>query len=311
MKKKAKNKIANKVIISFIFIVILLTISYIIYYLLQNQFLSAAEKIIKDSLVEEGNGLYRDTLATGLNENAPFSSKYYFKGDKLNNYIIFEGSCWHIINIAQNNTIKIMYIGSSNNNQCINTVNKLTNNMISWNEVGNNTWDKSTIQIKLKEWELNNRINEQLNINFNKPDSKIVNASWYVGAVRFINQSLSTDIEQERTNNIENNNKLPIYEGKLGLITVSDYLKASCEKGAYASTPDCKNNNFLVRDQKYWTMTATDSGTQTAWALKDDGSLTAVNTAESEYVFYPVIYLKDNIKIKGSGAINDPYIVID
>ncbi|NLL44539.1 MAG: hypothetical protein GX247_02595 [Mollicutes bacterium] len=313
-KKRKNKKEKKKVNILLILLIIVLLLSGTFFYFFMEKYITlAARKIIRDNLVTEGNGLYKDIIKTGFDKNEPFSSKYYFKGNKLNNYLIFEGNCWHIINIAQNNTIKIMYIGKSVNNKCNNTINELEDlkDLIVWNDISNNNWHNSTILALLKTWEKNNSINDQIKINFSGENSKIVEATWYIGGVRFINQSLSADILQERTNNLENSSELPVYQGKLGLITVSDYLKVSCEKGSYASTPDCKNNNFLVRDYPYWTMTATDSGKQTAWALKDDGSLAAVNTAENGYTIYPVVYLRSDIKITGTGSIDNPYIVID
>jgi hypothetical protein len=298
-----------------IFIVLLITLIVIaggIYLIQNNYLLSGSEKIIKENIVNDGDGLYLDTIATGLDEDSPFSSKYYFKGKNPNNFIVFENRCWQIINIAQNNSIKMVYYGKPSNNDCSTTTDELSeiNNNV-WNDTNENDWQTSTIKDQLESWVNSNNIADTISIDFTSADSKIEDANWYIGGVRFISQSLSTDIEQEKNNIISTTVQSPVYSGKLGLITASDYLKISCQMGAYDSTEVCKNNNFLVRNNSFWTLTATASGNLNAWAIKSNGLLISVETQTPGYLIYPVIYLNGDINISGKGSINNPYIVID
>lgn len=316
MKKKNNKKQVNKQLIAknslFLMlsalVIIMLAVVFVFEFKLPK---SASDNIIKDNLVKMGDGLYADTLSTGLDNTEPFSSKYYFKGKNVNNYMVFANKCWQIINIAQNGSIKIIYAGSSSNNQCLNVNNDLSisKDELSWGS--NNSWNNSDVKTVLEKWVQNNNINNQLNIDFNSEKSKVENAIWYVGGVRFISQSLSADIKQERDNPVNSSNNSLVYEGKLGMISASDYLKISCETGAYNSTESCKDNNFLNKGEDYWTITATAANNKNSWAIRADGQTDAVEVKTTGYNIYPVLYLKSSIEITGNGSANYPYIVED
>lgn len=308
MKKNKKRPIL------LLLIVILIVGAFVTFYIMQNKKVTgAANNIIKDNLVTNGNGLYADTLSTGLDLDKPFSSKYYFKGDEVDNYIILDNICWQIINIAQNNSLKVMYLGSSSNNQCSNPINQIEDlkDSLVWNSNKDNVWGNSSLKTDMENWALSNKIADKTTIDFTSSNTKISNATWYVGSVRFISQSLSTDIEQERTNKLVSDKSLLTYQGKVGMISASDYLKVSCEMGAYDSTEECKENNFLDRNESYWTLSATADDNQNVWAVKKDGHFASVEAETEGYAIYPVIYLKSDIKITGKGSVSNPYLVVN
>ena len=64
----------------------------------KNEFETYNTKILKDVLLENvvtnGNGLYN------------IYSNYYFRGDNVNNYIIFDGILWRITKVNNDGTIK-------------------------------------------------------------------------------------------------------------------------------------------------------------------------------------------------------------
>ena len=72
-------------------------------------------KIIADGL---SNGdLIEDTTT---NASLDFASKYYFTGNNPSNYVVFNNACWRIVNIANNNDVKIVYEGKiTSNSDCV------------------------------------------------------------------------------------------------------------------------------------------------------------------------------------------------
>lgn len=53
-------------------------------------------------------GLYRDTAETGLDTSIPFSSKYYYSGASVNNYVSFAGTIYRVLNVPVNDDIKLI-----------------------------------------------------------------------------------------------------------------------------------------------------------------------------------------------------------
>lgn len=304
-KEKKKNSIIT--VVSLIIIGLILVGVMITYF---NHFNLAANKIIRDQLVvvEEGvtpkSGLFLDTLETGFDPSNELSSKYYFKGDQVNNHLIFENGCWRIIHITQNNLLKIVYMGASVDNKCVDKSsldgNVNTNDLI-WGS-DNNHFLESVIFEKLNEWVKNDTINDLINIDFNSPDSKVETVSWNIGSIDFTSNfnSLNADVINEAANNN--------FTSKLGLISVTDYLKAGCQVGSFSSNPSCKDNNYLYTGINYWTIINDGASIDKAWAVVEDGSVNSALINET-YGIYPVLYLKSNVKLTGLGTPSQPYIV--
>ena len=55
-----------------------------------------------------GSGLYMDNASTGLDTTLPFSSKYYYSGPTVNNYINFAGEQFRILNVPVNDGLKLI-----------------------------------------------------------------------------------------------------------------------------------------------------------------------------------------------------------
>lgn len=306
---KKENKKSNNFFTIFIFLVTVALLTFLAIKLYNNYNL-AANKIVRQQLVNildedytPKSGLFIDTLETGYDVTDELSSKYYFKGKNVNNYIVFEGGCWRIIHITQNNLLKIIYMGKAINNTCENIDFKdgnVNNDNIAW---GNNSdFLTSDIKTQLKEWEKSNHINNVLDIDFTSGDSKVERVKWSIGKIDFksTSNSLNADVLDERENNS--------YEGKIGLISVTDYLKAGCNLGSFYSNSSCKDNNYLYTGIDYWTIIGEGTTDDKAWAVVEEGSVNAAPITK-ELGIYPVIYLKSNVKITGSGSSKDPYIV--
>lgn len=293
----------NERTVNFLPIICILIIVLIVIVFFKFNYSSLAHiKIVNDNLTNVNDGLYEDNLLTGYDENEPFSSKYYFKGSDVNNYLIFENSCWQILNITQNNHIKVMFLGESKNNKCENI--NYNNINIVWSNDKNNDWMNSNLKKELENWVYNNKIFNS-SIDFTSKNSLIANAEWFIGGVKFSGNRLQDNIANERDKTL---NKRVKYNGKLGLINITDYLKAGCQKSAYDAIEACGDNNFLYKDINYWTLNKTIDGELHVWAI-ENGMSSSILTDNENYAILPVVYLKPNLSITGNGTIVKPYIV--
>ncbi len=308
--KKVKESTKPDTFIN-IFIIIILSVLGVVFYLNYHENQLAHNKIINHSLVTSGSGLYTDTLETGIDESKPFTSKYYFRGKDVNNYLVLYNKCFRIINIAQNNALKIMYVGPANNNTCENI--EVEKKLVKWDENNKNIWSESSINTYLDNW-----IKE---IRFDESPYVIKDATWYVGGLFFnAQQNLTVDIQNERKPQYDEN---IIYNGIVGLINVSDYMKATerlCVIGAANDKGECSENNYLSNNPNFWTMNKTLNSSEHVWAVEK--TLIPEGNKEIERIFlqskltnndnfevYPVVYLKANLVLNGHGTAEKPYLV--
>lgn len=303
---------SKSAIITNIIVIIILSILGVLFYSNYHKNQIGHYRLINHSLVKEGNGLYADTLETGLDPEQPFTSKYYYRGKNVNNFLLFENKCFRIINIAQNNTLKIMYIGNSNNNSCENIEEKPL--IAVWDENGKSEWTTSTLKTELEKWATDNNLSDSPYI--------VTDATWYIGGIKFFEgRSLSSDIKDERTSELD---EVTTYNGIVGLINVSDYLKANdkpCMNGAYGDKGQCGEDNYLNNDVNFWTINKTYNDAKRVWGVEKslieiDNTVVEKTLLQSKYVnnnkfnAYPVVYLKANLVLKGLGTAQNPYYIV-
>lgn len=136
--------------------------------------------------------------------------------------------------------------------------------------------------------------------------------TFYIGPVEYNeNQTLKTDINQE---------KEYYWNGRFGLMSVSDYVQASSKQEcrtvySYVSDNSCYQNstshNYLTLENKHeWTISPVSaSNNNRVWSINTNGSLdnSTNSNASNSYEVRPVLYLFINGKIEGTGAKTDPY----
>ena len=242
-----------------------------------------------------------------IDENYDYTSKYYFTGENPNNYLIFSNKCWRIVNVAQNNDVKLVYENEVNREgNCKNSSTNISGNigLYTWdyrkNEYG--TWEeKSSLQETMYYWQKDGIIdNKKFIMNLN--NSNIKNAEWYAGEVSKETTNLSSVLKEERTT---------ISDSKIGLLNSSDYLKISCgDKNNVRS--NCNNKNYLFKEKyQWWTINSVKDEFKSVWMVMQDGVLKNVPVLLShEYYFSGVrlsIYLDGNLKLVGNGTEINPY----
>ncbi len=303
-----------------IFLIVLVGIIYFIISVLTNEEQLGYQLLLDKGIVTSGDGLFAESSGTGRNLELPFAPKYYYKGMEVDNYFIDSNQCFRIINIANNDAIKVIHLGKTTNNKCEDIVS--INELFIYSEENINTWKQSDILKIFEKWEQENRIfNETFDF------TNYVKADWYIGAVDD-SERIYNRIQTFKDHVVDEQKE--VYQGLIGLISLSDYLKAVAGiQHSYAANQIPKAN-YLFSETSFWTLTADKNSKNRVYAvtaaktinasLNHEGvyvdgpfensphSLSRIIFAnDSNYMIYPVLYLKDGVKLVGKGTATNPY----
>ena len=139
---------------------------------------------------------------------------------------------------------------------------------------------------------------------------KVISHTWNIGAVTSGNNDLATQITDE---------KGTTWNGKIGLITASEYLRANdnieqCGTISlnYENQETCYPTNWMLVSMLNhpWTWTISAKTGNSYDVLTVNGGGTLVNSA-AIYAnsVVPALYLTSDIILTGSGTSDDPYII--
>ena len=184
-------------------------------------------------------------------------------------------------------------------------------------------------------WYYNNFIKE--NSTGESYEKYIEESTWYLGNVNVTNDYIDETPNSARTHernsaicpstitsssNDENcyvwNNNSPIWIGKVGLLSASDFGYAVSSKNWKLGIMNEKNarstleNNWLLSDSSssYLMMSPTSNDVKHVLVLADTGSITSLENANQ--AVRPVLNLKPNTPIvSGTGTLNSPYKIIE
>lgn len=233
-------------------------------------------------IVTEGDGLYKDEYEEG---------KYTYKGTNPNNYITFNGEMagWRIISIETNGSLKI-----------------IKNNSIGKQWLDGN-WQNSDTQSHLN--------NTYLNTLNNYAKNQIITHDWNIGKDINENPLSPTDIQLD-IEKLLNQEKLEKWNGKIGLITISEYIRANsnlleCDSwylnNQYLDV--CTKTNWMYNSNlSWWTLSYFSRNTNSAYVVSSNGNVGYNNASHKQYEVRPVLYLSSDIKIIGGyGTQSNPY----
>ena len=238
-------------------------------------------------IVSGGDGLYVDEYEEG---------KFTYKGATPDNYIIFNNEMWRIISFVTNDKIKIVKNESISNN-------------LAWDESpdsygGSNNWATPS--------SLNEYLNGIYLSTIVANSDKIVDGIYGIGSVTKGNNDLFTQLSDE--------NKT-LWQGKVGLMTVSEYLRANSnmEKcGTFTlndtNSTTCKKTNWIngivLQNYHLWSISPTNNGGNGVFVFGPTGIVGyAVYSSFGVVGVAPVLYLTSNIILTGSGTMQDPYVI--
>lgn len=267
---------------------------------------------IKVNVVDNGDGLYKDIYEEG---------KCTYKGADPNNYITFSGETWRIISIETDGTIKIMRsesIGTrawdprdstTDRNNANNTYCQISSGTYygcnAWAAVDGTFTNGSKSGTVTQNSTLNNFLNEEYLPTLSDSD-KVVSHNFSIGAVTSDNNDLAEQIASENGTT---------WNGKVGLITASEYLRANTNTeqcGTLSLNNDnsstCRKTDWMIKVINYWTISPSANSSNLVLFFISSGDVSGGNARNNSGVF-PVLYLSSDITLTGDGSSDNPFII--
>ena len=281
-------------------------------------------------LVESGDGLYEDSYEAG---------RYIYRGSNPNNYITFNGETWRIIAKEADGTYKIIrnkvlekrpfdnQNRTASSTYCTDTDGCGVYAAVSGefsspsgSQSGTVTED-SSIKIYLNDDYYVNNIDETAK-------GQMTSHSFNIGAVENLDQSgaEADSIEKNITGE-----KMYQWTGNVGLANVSDILRASTNPLCTSATTsysdyDACNSNYLLNrgaasSLEYWTINAFSDesvgSSYSAWCGNEFSAfassfakLGSHHASVSYDAPRPVVFLKSDTTLSGSGTSDDPFTIV-
>ena len=281
---------------------------------------------------EETVGIYEESTSKG--------TTYYWRGDVENNYLVFANKYWRIIRINEGGTVRIIYSGDKSEVDAAGKETVLANGYDDSNtqytqtqtNVFNSNDDRSEYVGYTYTQDLQRPINQNggtasrikgildawYSNNLQSYDSKITSG----GSAGFCNDremasgyswssQPSSRIDYaayERSENgtpsYECSNTNDLYTTKIGLITADEVIYAG-------GTTSINYGYYLYTGNDHWTMSPDDFNGRYArvFFVRSSGNLSDGSGVNNRRGVRPVISLRADNTITGSGTINDPYIV--
>lgn len=240
------------------------------------------KSLLLENIVTSGNGLYS------------IGDSYYFRGDKVKNYIIFDGLLWQITKINSDNSIRLIEAGKRES--------------VVWDDRYNSEIG-STTGINNYEYEnISSRIKDYLDEIYNNKENTAILSDNAKGYIKETSLCVGKRNIEDSLNDgsIECSSKLN--NQYIGLIQLNEYILASLDTNCInADSSACSNYNYLADyDTSYWTITANSENNSQVYKIYNTPfSSTASNTGMARMV----INISENTNVKGSGTEDDPFVV--
>ena len=283
-----------------------------------------------------------------LTEDSTEPGRYIYRGSNPCNYITFNGenAGWRIVSIESDGTMKIVRNTSIGDMpwDAKNTRDKTTSTYCSfasywgcnaWASTsnlvgtpaeftlyepnGNSSTDTTTYSGTVtQDSSLNTFLNGEYYNNASSNASYLGSDKGYIVAHNFYVGTPGNEYDEETIALDSQQEKSYVWNGNVGLIQVTDYLKASTDtsctslKAANNSPYPCGNGNYLKPSSgDYWTISPNVSSFRLGvWYVYSVGSLSRNNASDSRGV-RPAVYLSSNINLKGEGSSGTPYYIDD
>jgi len=322
MKRKNRNKQRKIIVLSMVGILCVMSIGYAAFQ--TNLSLTAKGNIIKkvgpfsptelkETVVTSGDGLYVDNYVEG---------RYVYKGLNPNNYITFNNELWRILSIENDGTIKI--IKASNIGDRVfdsigyrdDTSNGTGGTYCALSSYGCNAWatnnnfsNGSQSGTVLKDASLNTYLNNDYYNSLNSESRSLIQIhTWAIGPVTYNNTDLAGQIASENGTT---------WSGNIGLMSVSDYLRANTNTDQCGNLSlnnsngnTCKTTNYIVQTSDYvWTISPYASNAGNVFFVISNGAVSGNFAGSSSDGVLPVLYLKSDITLSGSGTETDPFTI--
>ena len=241
----------------------------------------------------DASGLYKST-ATNTGEPT-----YYFRGNVENNYVSFAGFTWRIVRINEDGTIRIIMTRGINSNAKYKFNSKYNNYTYMY-------YTNSEAKTTLESWYQTN-IGNKLNL-----ASKVASGDYYCEEAR-VKYRDSSSIENDTMilySNYNPNFKCKIDVNAKGLVNASIGLITYDEAVYAGSYFEEINDTFYLKGIMTETMSPAGFAyyNSTIWFLSDSSKVYGVSVSGLA-TYSPVINLKQDTKITGTGTNSDPFVV--
>ena len=244
---------------------------------------------------EDASGLYKST-ATNTGEPT-----YYFRGNVEDNYVSFAGQTWRIVRINEDGTIRLIMQAGINNNQ-----EYVFNSSI--NDPAYMYYSNSQVKPILENWYNSNIGNNEKYSKYvasgdyycEQAKAKVIDEQTSGSATMIVYTSYTPNFKCETDGNGKE-----VVNSNIGLLTYDELVYA----GGYSDT---NNSSYYLYTTKYW-WTMSPSGyssypSATVWRIVGEGTYRDFGVDYS-HTLRPVINLKSDTNMVGSGTIDDPYVV--
>jgi len=288
-------------------------------------------------LVSSGDGLYEDSYESG---------RYIYRGQSPNNYVQFNNELWRIIAKETDGTYKIIRDELLPQNAGYTT--------IAFDTVGYRSYENNTYCTNLQSSYDSCGVYGKVSGTYSRPDGKFsgtvtedssiadyLNGEYYNGLTPIARAQIQQHVyyigpveyyDQTGNDSISKNiagEKMNTWTGNIGLVNVSDVLKASTNPACTSVTDQYNqlmdsgtstcNSNYLVDspDQTaYWTINnavwESDDSSYGVWDAAQDGGVAGLGRSNASYDAFdgarPVLYLRSNIQFtSGNGTKSQPF----
>ncbi len=230
-----------------------------------------------EDIVLENDGLYN------------MNGKFVYRGENPNNNILLGEKLYKIIEITENNELKLISTVSYDDD-------------VVWDDryngekdenVGINDYSKSRIKDTLEEAYKSDFFT-------NSDREKIVKHDLCIGKRSLNDHSIDGTAE---CSIIEK-------DQYIGLIQLNEYMRASIDQKCQSTqNPECENYNYLYNVSRYMrTLNGVLENTYQIYRI--DYGVSYATYASNSFTVYPVIYLdKDVLYKKGDGTLDNPYVI--
>lgn len=221
----------------------------------------------------------------GLYKDTYEPTRYFYKGASPKNYITFNNEMWRIISLEEDGSLKI----------------------IKDESIGQRAWPDNTV------WgepvEINTYLNTEYLNSISTNYDKIISHDFKTGIIKdLVNDDLTNQIYEENQT---------IWNGKIGLISVSEYLRLNSNIGmcgtakkAQANASTCKTTTWLLKSF-FWTINTTDYFDPYIKALLVGDGAGPAGALSGMLDIHPVIYISKETKLCGSGTEENPYTIVN
>ena len=136
--------------------------------------------------------------------------------------------------------------------------------------------------------------------------SKIVSKTWNISGTTRNRDTLENAIADE---------KKSTWNGKIALLTASEYVRANTNTSScgtlanlYSNNSTCKSTNYLVRSS-YWWLLSPNSGNRSTVLYVNSSSFVNLSNVSNSYGVRPSFYLCSGLTYSGKGTSSEPYYI--